>query len=260
VRVYWEVARSTYRRYSTYRLAMAAGLFTNTVFGFLRAYVLLALWHTRPHLGGYTAHQAVLFTFITQALLAPVAIFGQGLSLPDRIRTGDVAIDLFRPMDFQGYWLAGDLGRAALELLGRAVVPIVVGTLAFSLALSTSPVRWLVFLTSVLLAVLVSFGVRYLVALTGFFLLDARGPQVLIMIVGTFFSGMYLPLVIFPGWLGTLARLLPWAAVLQVPADLLMGTAHPTMLAFQLGWAVLLLAAGRLLTRAVRRRVVAQGG
>jgi ABC-2 type transport system permease protein len=260
VRVYWEVARSTYRRYSTYRLAMAAGLFTNTVFGFLRAYVLLALWHSRPHLGGYTAHQAVLFTFITQGLLAPTAVFAQNLALVDRIRTGDVAIDLFRPLDFQAYWLACDLGRAALELLGRAVVPIAVGTLAFSLSLSTSPVRWLVFLTSVLLAVLVSFGIRYLVALTGFFLLDARGPQALTMILGSFFSGMYLPLVIFPGWLGTLARLLPWAAILQVPADLLMGTAHPSALGFQLAWAVALLALGRLATRAVRRRVVVQGG
>ncbi|MFL6072267.1 MAG: ABC transporter permease [Mycobacteriales bacterium] len=260
MRVYWEVARSTYRRYSTYRLAMAAGLFTNIVFGFLRAYVLLALWRTRPHLGGYTSHQAVLFTFITQGLLAPIAVFGQGLALSDRIRTGDVAIDLFRPMDFQGYWLAGDLGRAAVELLGRAVVPIAVGALAFSLSLSTSPLRWLVFLTSVLLAVLVSFGVRYLVALTGFFLLDARGPQVLTLMIGSFFSGMYLPLVIFPGWLGTLARLLPWAAILQVPADLLMGTEHPAALGFQAGWAVVLLAAGRLATRAVRHRVVAQGG
>src|SRR4051794_30366497 len=188
---------------------MAAGLFTNTVFGFLRAYVLIALWHTRPHLGGYTARDAVLFTFITQALLAPVGSFGQGLALADRVRTGDVAIDLFRPMDFQGYWLAGDLGRAAMEMLGRAVVPLAVGTLAFSLALPLSPLRWLVFLLSVLLAVLVSFGVRYLVSLPAFFLLDARGPQVMAVIAGSFFSGLYLPLVIFPGWFGAAVRLLP---------------------------------------------------
>lgn len=260
MRVYWEVARSTYRRYSTYRLATAAGVFTNTVFGFLRAYVLLALWHTRPHLGGYTAHQAVLFTFITQALLAPVATFSQGLALADRIRTGDVAIDLFRPMDFQGYWLAGDLGRAALELLGRAVVPLAAGTLAFSLALPLSPVRWLVFLLSVLLAVLVSFGIRYLVALSAFYLLDARGLQGLLLIVGSFCSGMYVPLVIFPGWFGTVVRLLPWAAVLQVPADVLMGTTGPAALAFQAFWAAVLIGLGRLATLSVRRRVVAQGG
>jgi len=41
--VYWELARVGYRRYATYRGATIAGVFTNTVFGFLRAYVLIAL-------------------------------------------------------------------------------------------------------------------------------------------------------------------------------------------------------------------------
>jgi ABC-type uncharacterized transport system permease subunit len=42
-RPYWEVARRSYRRFSTYRVATAAGIFTNTVFAFLKAYVLIAV-------------------------------------------------------------------------------------------------------------------------------------------------------------------------------------------------------------------------
>ena len=38
-----------------------------------------------------------------------------------------------------------------------------------------------------------------------------------------FFSGMILPLVVFPGWLGELARATPWAATLQVPIDVWLG-------------------------------------
>ncbi|WP_243725465.1 hypothetical protein [Actinomadura rubrisoli] len=62
---------------------------------------LVALWHERPSLGGYDAADAVTFCFLTQALIGPVQIFG-GLDLATRIRDGDVAIDLHRPVGLQG--------------------------------------------------------------------------------------------------------------------------------------------------------------
>ena len=47
MRLYVEVARRTYARTSTYRSATVAGVFTNTVFGFLLAYVLQAVYAER---------------------------------------------------------------------------------------------------------------------------------------------------------------------------------------------------------------------
>ena len=51
----------------------------------------------------------------------------------------------------------------------------------------------------------------------GVLLLDTKHRvirvRVLSMALAIFFSGMMLPLVLFPGWLGTLARALPWASL-----------------------------------------------
>ena len=81
------------------------------------------------------------------------------------------------------------------------------------------------------------------------------------MVLTTFFSGLMLPLAIFPGWFGDLARALPWAAMAQVPADVYLGTAEPgRALAFQAVWAAVLIALGALMTGAARRKVVIQGG
>ena len=44
-----------YRRYAAYPAATWAGILTNTVFGFIQAYVLLALFETRDDIGGYDA-------------------------------------------------------------------------------------------------------------------------------------------------------------------------------------------------------------
>ncbi|MGH3386153.1 MAG: ABC transporter permease [Nocardioidaceae bacterium] len=264
--LYAAVAVRSFRRYSTYRAATLAGAFTNSVFGVILAYTFVALWSERPDLGGYDVTTAVTFVWIGQALLAPVAIFASGAEadLVERVRTGDVAIDLYRPTDLQLWWLAADLGRAAFQLLARGLPPALVGLLIFDLRFSSNPLTWLVFLLSVGLAVTVSFSIRYLVALSGFWLLDVRGAQTVAVVLSTFFSGLFLPLVIFPGWLRDVAFALPWASLLQLPADVLLeertGWSVVQALAFQAAWATALLLLGRLVLRVATRRVVVQGG
>jgi ABC-2 type transport system permease protein len=256
------------RRYAAYRVGALSEAVTNTVFGFLRAYILIALWHARPALGGYDVADAVTFCFLTQALIGPVQIFG-GMELTERIRTGDVAIDLYRPADLQGWWLADDLGRAVFALAFRGLPPLLTGIVAFHLGVP-GPARWAGFAVAVLLGLLVGFGVRYLAALCVFWLHDDRGVQAVFLVTSLFFSGLLLPLVVFPGVLGVVAHHLPWAALIQVPADVYLGKAgyfglHGAagLLAaygFQAFWAVVLLAAGRILTVAARRKLVIHGG
>lgn len=262
-RLYLAVAASGVRRYATYRVATAAGVFTNTVFGIILVYTYLALWDQRPHLGGYDQAQAVTYVWLGQALLSTMAIGGGGFEdeLMDRIRTGDIAIDLYRPADLQLWWLATDLGRALFQLLARGVLPFVFGALAFDAALPSDTGTWAAFLVAVSLGMLVSFGIRYLVALSTFWLLDGVGMSQLAWLLGFFCSGMLLPLNVFPGALGETVRALPWSALLQAPADVLLGRAGlVTTFAFQAGWAVVLFAAGRMLQSAAARRVVVQGG
>jgi viologen exporter family transport system permease protein len=266
VRLYGAVAVSAFRRYATYRVATAAGVFTNTVFGFIMAYTYIALWDERPQLGGYGLAEALTYVWIGQALLMTVAMMGGGFQdeLIERIRTGDVAIDLYRPADLQLWWLAADLGRAAFHLLGRGVVPMVLGALAFDLVLPANPLTWPAFLLSVALGVVVSFAIRYLVVLAAFWLMDGSGITQIAMLTGMFFSGMVLPLRLFPGELGELARVLPWSSMLQIPADVYLGKHTGWGLleayAFQAGWAVALIGAGRALQSVATRRVVVQGG
>ncbi|WP_055696926.1 ABC transporter permease [Streptomyces silaceus] len=265
-RLYAAVAEGGFRRYATYRVATAAGVFTNTVFGLILAYTYLALWDERPGLGGYDQSQALTYVWLGQGLLTVMALMGGGFEneLIERIRTGDIAIDLYRPVDLQAWWLATDLGRAAFQLVGRGVLPMVFGAFVFDLTLPPDALRWAAFLLAVVLGVLVSYAIRFLVALSAFWLMDGAGVTQIAMLAGTFFSGMLLPLNVFPGALGEFARALPWSAQLQVPADVFLGTYTGAGLlrayAFQIGWAAALLTAGRLLQVVATRRVVVQGG
>ncbi len=261
IALYARLVRYGFRKHATYLTGALAGAFTNSVFGILRAYILIALWQARPGLAGYDVTDAITFCFITQAFIAPMQLFGGGLTIAERIRSGDIALDLVRPAPLQLWSLAEDLGRAAFLLLARGLPPMLLGAALFGIVTPTGVTQWAGFLAGLLLAVLTSFGWRYLVALSVCWLADDRGVNVLSMVLTTFFSGMMLPLTIFPGWLGELARALPWAAMLQAPADLYLGKA-PLLdtLALQAFWAATLIGLGAAATRAIRYKVVIQGG
>ncbi|MGW6916822.1 ABC transporter permease [Kitasatospora sp. NPDC054939] len=264
--LYAAVARGAFRRYATYRAATLAGSFTNTVFGCILASTFVALWQARPGLGGYDQSAAVTYIWVSQALLVTVAVWGGGFQddVQERFRTGDIAIDLYRPVDFQGWWLATDLGRAAFHLVTRGAMPTLAGALLFRTRMPEQPLTWVFFVISVLLAVVVSFGVRFLVSLTGFWLHDSEGVRSAVLVVAMFLSGMLLPLSLFPGWLAPVALALPWAALIQVPTDVFLERCTGAELfgayGFQLLWAVLLLAAGRFVQLLATRKVVVQGG
>jgi ABC-2 type transport system permease protein len=260
------VAARGFRRYSTYRAATLAGVFTNSVFGVIYSYAYLALWDQRPHAGGYDAGDAVTYVWIGQALLMTVALWGGGTTddLAERIRTGDVAVDLYRPVGLVGWYLAADLGRAGFHFLTRGLGPTLLGVLLFHISLPGSPAAALGFLVSIVLAVVTSFAIRFLVASSAFWLLDQSGVKMLSGVFAIFFSGMALPLVLFPEPLRSIALALPWASYVQTPADIWLGKDTGVhlwqALGLQLTWMVVLLALCQLVLGAATRKVVVQGG
>ncbi len=263
VPLYAGFAARGFRRYSTYRGATLAGIFTNTVFGFMLAYILLAVFRERDTVGSYDASDAVTYVWLSQGLLMTVYLWGW-YDVALRVQSGDVATDLQRPLDFQGYWLAQDLGRGLYHALFRGVPPFLVGALVFDVRLPGEPLLWVAFAVSVALAVTASFAFRFLFNLAAFWLLDYRGVGVLAMVASTFFSGMAIPIAFFPGWLETAAWALPFAAMVQAPVEIFLGHAGELellgLLALQALWAVLLLAAGRAVYVVGTRKLVIQGG
>lgn len=268
MRVHLAVYARGLRRHSTYRAATAAGALTNAVFGAINAMVLLAVFEARPQINGYDAGDAVTQVFVGQMLLTVTMIISvtPSLDLAEHIRTGEIATDLLRPLSLQGWWLSQDLGRATFGLLFRGAPVFAVGLILFDATLPGGVGDALAFLVSVALAALVGFGLRYLYSLSGFWILDTRGVWMVTGLIGPIAAGMLLPLALFPTAIGDTLRLLPWASMVQIPTEILLG--KDTLpgggafggLALQAFWAVVLLALGAWLSTVATRRVVVQGG
>lgn len=258
-----EVARRGFRRYSTYRGATGAALFTNLVWGVLLSTVVSAVIRNRggAPVNGYDETALVTQVWVGQGLLGVLDTFMRANDLSERIRTGDVVVDLYRPVDLHLWWAAVDAGRALFEGLVRFLPPVLIG-LVFGARLPRAADLPAVAL-SLLLAVAVSFGIRFLVSASGFWVLDARGVMRLVLTMWIVGGGMTIPLPLLPDALGSVLRLLPFASTVQVVADVWVGRPQPGMagaLGLQLLWAAALALTARVvLVRAVRR-VVIQGG
>lgn len=263
MRVYWELARCGFRRTAIYRSAAISGAITNTFFGFLRAYMFIALYQHRPEVGGYTLADVLAFTFITQGMAALIGLWSWW-PIAETVQSGEIATDLSRPYDYQLAWLAQDYGRAAFQLLGRSIPPYAVGMLAFGVTLPTDPLIWLAIIPSIVLAVTVSFGWRFCLNLATFWTIDHRGIAGISLLMSVLLSGFLVPLALWPDGLRAVVALLPFAAMVAIPIDVFLGKLQGAdllaALALQAFWAVALLAAGRLVLAAALHKLVVQGG
>lgn len=264
VTVFAQLVRLGFTRWSTYRMATLGGAVTNTVFGLIRASITMAtVAAAGGALAGYDATQAATYAWLTQAVIAPVHVFGW-TELAVRVRTGDVAVDLARPVDPQLAFLAADLGRAGYSVLPRGLPPLLAGALVTGLALPTDAAPYALGALALLLAVLISFTCRWLVNLIAFWTVEVRGHVVLYVTIMNLLSGQILPVHWFPAPMAAVAAATPFPSMVQAPVDLLTGRATGTqaaaVLATQAGWLLALTVAARLVQARATSRLVVQGG
>ncbi|WP_426563610.1 ABC transporter permease [Angustibacter sp. McL0619] len=264
MRAYLELARAGFGRYSTYRMASVAGALTNTIFGVVKASIVLAaIASAGGAIAGYDAQQGATYSWLCQALVATVGLFGWR-ELADRIRTGDVAVDLARPLDLQLSGLAADLGRGAYMLLPRGLPPLIVGFVFFPVGLPHEVQPYLLAAVSIPLAVAVSYACRFMVNLVAFWLLDVRGALTLYVVASNVLSGLIVPVAWFPGWMGAIAAATPFPSMLQAPVDVLSGRVRGWdavgTVAIQAAWLAGTLLLGRVVLARATRKLVVQGG
>jgi ABC-2 type transport system permease protein len=245
-------------------LATASGVFVNTVFGYLRASILVFVAAANGgEVEGLSVPELATFAFVSQGFLMIVGAFGDR-ELAERIRNGDIVVDLYRPADVQAWWLASWYGKSAFQLLARGVPPVLLGAVAFELRWPDPWWHWLVFAASILAATTVGFAIRFCSNLVTFWLLDNRGMDLMVTLLISFFGGMILPVTLFPDWLQAVSDLLPFVALVQLPVEIYLGLhdggSLALVLAQQLFWVIALLALGRAMLVAATRRVVIQGG
>ncbi len=261
--VYLAVAVKSFQKHLTYRAANLAGILTNSFFGAVYVSVYIALFQGRTTVGELDVRDAVTYVILTQSLLMAMSAFGNR-ELSEAIIKGQIAGDLSRPVDFYLYWAAIDLGRALYYLIFRGIPTFVVGLILFHPRLPATPADAAGFALCALTGMVVSYVFRFVPNCLAFWTTDARGINYLVNTIILFFSGFAVPLNFFPPGLRTVALLLPFSSLANLPVNIYLGKLNGAELAVALGtqaaWVVVMVVAGRAMFSRVVTRLTIHGG
>ncbi len=262
--VYLEFARKSFQRQLQYRIANYSGFAVNTFFFVVRAYLFMALYEHRGVVAGYNVVEAVTFAGLTQALLMVFDSFGSARDIGGAVKSGQVATDLMKPIDYQFFLLFRQFGRSFYYLFFRGLPIFAVMAIFFPWKHPHSVFALLLFFPSVFLAVTITFSLSFVVGLSAFWFLDISGVGQIVMGSAIFLSGFIIPISFFPSGFGRICEWLPFVGQSYVPVAIYLGKYAGgqmiSMLVRQVLWSIVLILMGRALMSLAVRKVIIQGG
>lgn len=246
------------RQQLVYRVANAAGLFTNLMFLIFRTGVMEACFTHTSQIGGLDPLGATSFAAITQATLMVSPQWGT-MGLTSDVRSGQIVVVLQRPIDPYIAYAAVRLGSSLFMVFGR-MLPILIVSWLMGLLSPPTPTCALGFCLSLTWGAIVALELQILVECSSFWLDSDKGVRMLVFGVGTMASGLLLPLSWYPDLLQSVFRALPFSATLNTPTEIWLGMASCSAMGAQIAWVVALGVAGRGLLALGLRRLAAHGG
>lgn len=246
-----------------YRAAALAGLSTQLFWGFVKVMILTAFYAGSTSVQPLSLAQAISFTWLSQALLQLLP-WNLDKELEAQVKTGNVAYELLRPLDLYWLWFVRALAMRILPTIMRAIPVFIVSGLFLDLSAPVSLNAAVAFLVSLLFGSWVAAAITTLVIISLFWTISGEGVQRLMPSVALLFSGMIVPLPLFPDWAQSFLNLQPFRCVIDIPCRLYTGVIPvgdaPYYMALQIAWALILIAVGRVLMRKAVSRMVIQGG
>jgi ABC-2 type transport system permease protein len=181
------------------------------------------------------------------------------------IESGDVALDLVRPVDYQLRQLSESFALFAVDTILINLPAYLVCLAVVRISGPSSPEAAAGYLASLLGAFLLTFSFDYLLMIPSFWAVEL-GPGILVArkFILDILSGAIIPFPLLPRWLRDLAGVLPFQGMAAVPLQIYVGSIEGQgigrSILVQFAWAAGLILATRFLFNAARRKLVVQGG
>ena len=263
MRKYFRHAALAVQETLAYRIAYVVNMVSNVVTYLVIFLIWVAVYSGRGSVGGFD--WAEMKSYLVVSLFMSALVSGSSeYRISRAIRSGNIAVELMCPVDYQKASLAITLGNSFSE---GVLVSVACMGFAFAFGLTVLPagsLQWLGFSCAVLIGFAMKFLLVYVFGLACFWTQTLMGISWLRKGLTDFFSGALVPLSFFPLWLRSAADWLPFKSVVWVPASAftgrLAGIELARALAVGFAWVVALWLLGRAIWALAMRRVTVQGG
>lgn len=243
LRRYAGIARMALQQALAYR---GTAIFTVLIL-FLWIGILFSFWSSayagRDEIAGYTHRDMRTYILLAYAINALVG-WRIARGMMGRIRTGEIVIDMIRPLNYRTTQLAQAAGGSVVEGAISFGIAIGLGLVFFDIRPPDGALSAALFAVSVLLGFVTKVLVIFLISLLTFWTLQGVGLMWAQQSVIAILSGTLVPLALLPGWIRVVAEVLPLRGIVATPVSIYLGTTGgwelAGLLALQVAWLALL--------------------
>ena len=265
-----------------YRSAALAGMSTQFFFGFIYIMLYLAFYNGASSvevseipiisiLSGpattISLESMVTYLWLFQAFCYMVIIRQMDNELLDMIKNGNIAYEMCKPLNIYFTWFTKIFSKKVIGTLLRFWPILLVAFFLpepFKLGIPKSPIYFILFIISLLLALVIACVLILFIHIITFYTLKDKGATNLVVTFGEIFTGGVVPIVFMPKIFQIIAYLLPFRYVGDLPFRIYNGTLDISTSLINMGmqiiWIVLLGFISYKLMNSALKRVVVQGG
>lgn len=213
---------------------------------------------------GYTYQQIILYSLLA-GMVSKLVSTGFEYEINDDIKNGGMNKYLVKPVSYLRYRLSAFLGKKvpAAGILAIAAAAALGGAFLI-LSVRLSFVRILLFIVSLVLAVLLNFCIFFCIGMAGFWLTEISKLYGTIGIVLVVLSGGIFPLDIFGPAFSRISLILPFSYTTQFPVNIINGKLDASAMVqgflIQAVWIGGLLILSGILWKKGLKRYVSAGG
>lgn len=260
---YVAIAVTAAQQAVAYRINTISGIVGNFFWIGILFYLWQAAFAETAQIGSFAWPEMRTYILLAFGLNALIG-FSSVARLALRVRTGEVAIDMVRPLNYLHFQLAQTAGFATLEGIVSFTIILVLGIGLVDIQPPTSALAAALFGVSVVIGFLTKFLFVFTVSLLCFWTLNSVGLNWAQIAIVNVLSGTLVPIELMPGWLQPIAEWSPLRGIVATPVGIYLGQFSGWqlvgVLALQAAWLILLwVAADRAWPRAFRA-VEIQGG
>jgi ABC-2 type transport system permease protein len=263
MRPYLAIVDARFRMLLQYRAAALAGIVTQVFWGLIRVMIFEAFYLSSKSPQPLDLKDVITYVWLSQAFLGMLP-WNADAEIRQMIRSGTVAYELLRPVDLYNFWYSRAMATRTAPTFMRAMVVLPLASIFFGMQMPPSVPSAAAWLASMIGALLLGCAISTILNITIMWTISADGVSRIIPAVVTIFSGMIIPLPLFPDWARPILDLLPFAGLVDKPNRLFVGDIPPEgiwgVLALQLGWTLILVLIGKLMLAKGTKILVVQGG
>lgn len=261
--MYLEMIRIRFLMMLAYRVNYYSGIIIYAINIGAYYFLWLAIYGGRESLGGLSTVQ--MSTYIAVAWMARAFYFNNiDREMALEIKEGRVAIELIRPYHYLVMKMMQAFGEGLFRFLFFSLPGMIFIAFLFPLYLPTEGSVLAIYLLSLLLAFLINTQINIITGILTFFFFNNEGLMQTKRVVVDLFSGLLIPIVLFPDWAAKLLAYLPFQAISYLPAMIFTGAISGTealeAILQQVIWSIILLIPIQLLWLKAKRNLIVQGG